>query len=190
MHYEVIIDEGETPNKCTVAPLLYRKDFRLFWVADRKPLGPLLAPILLHHEGECITRYRNLELPVQGIACIDCVWRKLNILIEKVTGPRPTFARIPEGFRSAYPRQSANNSDPAGGLATIEAIFTAAAILGNWDLSLLSEYYFGAQFVELNRQQFIKLGVAEAADPKALPVLSPRNRSSVQRKHDRRQIRG
>jgi len=188
MLYEVILDTGETPNKCTIAPLAHRPDFRLFPVKGGGVLGPLISPVLLHHQGRCLTELRNTLGPISGIATVDCVWRRLDDLIGRIKGELPILARIPDGFVTAYPRRSVNNTDPTGGLATIEAIFVAAALLGNWDVSLLSEYYFGRRFVELNSDRFLELGLHQAANPGALPILTPRARNSQQRRRDRREI--
>jgi hypothetical protein len=38
MIYEIILDAGETANKCTIAPLAHRPDFRLFPVFGEGPL--------------------------------------------------------------------------------------------------------------------------------------------------------
>lgn len=186
MLYEVILDSGETPNKCTIAPLADRPDFRLLPGKGSGPLGPLIAPVLLHHEGECLlTIKKSFDGGVNGIASIDCVWRRLDALLERIAGPLPILGRIPEGFKTVYPRRSAGGSDPVGGLATIEAIFIAGALLGNWDVSLLSEYYFGRKFVEANRDRFLELGVHQAGNPDAVPIMSLRSRNSMQRRHDR-----
>jgi ribosome biogenesis protein Tsr3 len=189
MFYEVIVDMGETQNKCTISPLAYRTDFRLTHVkSDAKEdglFGPLQSPLILHHEGECITTLVKSMGTVPGIACIDCVWRRLDGLLHRVAAPMPVYARIPDGFVTAYPRTSKQNTDPDTGLATIEAIFIAAALVGNWDASLLSEYYFGPKFIELNRTRFVELGVHQAADPAAMPVLNSKIRNSSQRRRDR-----
>jgi pre-rRNA-processing protein TSR3 len=185
MLFEVIIDAGETPNKCTIAPLSYRSDFTLFHVKGSNPLGPLKSSILLHHEGQCLSELRQSPRNFQGIASIDCVWRRLETLLHRIANPIPCLARIPEGFETAYPRRSKKNTDPTQGLATIEAIFIASALLGNWDPSLLSEYYFGRRFIELNQERFLAFGIKQAADPTAQPVLTPRSRDTMQRRRDR-----
>jgi ribosome biogenesis protein Tsr3 len=186
MQYEVILDLGETANKCTIAPLSYRSDFRLMRVQDNcGTLGPLFSSILLHHEGTCLTTVRESMPRIAGIATIDCVWRRLDGLIRRVQGPLPILARIPAGFETAYPRRSEKDFDPEGGLATIEAIFVSAALLGNWDVSLFSEYYFGRKFIEMNKNRFLELGVVQANNQENLPTLSPRTRNSKQRRRDR-----
>lgn len=188
MLYEVILDAGETVNKCTIAPLSERSDFRLFHVKGANRLGPLHSPILLHHEGKCLTELRQSLLSLTGLATIDCVWRRLEYLIGRIEGPLPLLARIPDGFVTAYPRKSSLNTDPEGGLATIEAIFVASALLGNWDVSLLSKYYFGRNFVKLNAKRFVDLGIQQASDPDAGPNWLHQSRNSLQRKRDRGKV--
>lgn len=197
MFYEIILDSQETANKCTIAPLIHRPDFHVFRVRGATTLGPLHAPILLHHQGQCLTKIRDslqgdlangLGSTIQGIASIDCVWRRLDPLIHRITGKIPQFARIPDGFETAYPRRSSKNTDPDGGLATIEAIFVASAILGNWDSTLFSEYYFGRKFIALNALRFQELGVDEAGLPHTLPPLPNRPRNSLQRRLDRGRV--
>lgn len=169
MLYEVILDSGETPNKCTIAPLESRTDFRLIRVSNILEFEPLSSNILLHPDGICLSEFRNSPREIKGIACIDCIWRRLPSLIRRLSTPIPQLVKIPSGFVTAYPRKSTDPDDPAQGLATIEAIFIASALLGNWDPSLLSQYYFGKKFVELNAVRLRDLGVAEASDPRNFP---------------------
>jgi pre-rRNA-processing protein TSR3 len=185
MLYEVILDSGETPNKCTIAPQADRRDFRIIPIRGNGPLGPLTASILLHHDGACLSEIRAELGPVSGIAAVDCVWPRLSGLIARIAAPSSRPARLPDGFVTAYPRKTYSRTDPPAGLATIEAIFLAAALLGHWDRTLLERYAFGRQFVELNAARLQALGVAEAGDPSLYPefVKSPRN--SMQRRRDR-----
>jgi len=185
MFYEVVLDASETSNKCTIAPLAHRADFRIMRAKGTRVLGPLQAPILLHPNGACLT-LRARDLPaVSGLATIDCVWRRLDTLSRRIQGPLPTLARIPDGFKTAYPRTSLKQTDPDGGLATIEAIFVAAALLGHWDVSLLSQYYFGRKFVEINASVFAALGIQQANDPLMLPLTTPVSKDSRRRRLSR-----
>jgi pre-rRNA-processing protein TSR3 len=186
MRYEIIVDSGETPNKCTITPLSGRSDFRLFPVYGEGPLGPLYSPIFLHPEGECLsTVHKALGIP-SGIACIDCVWRRLPVLEKRLAWKKePALrVRIPEGFKTVYPRVGAKHSDPEGGLATIEAIFIAAALLGNVDTSLLSKYYFARDFLEENRKRFEDFDIINL---EALPYPSktPQERNASTRRWNR-----
>jgi hypothetical protein len=70
--------------------------------------------------------------------------------MQRVSLPLPRLVRIPEGFTTAYARRNKEGKDPDAGLATIEALFIAAAFLGFWDESLLEKYYFKSEFLKGN----------------------------------------
>jgi ribosome biogenesis protein Tsr3 len=138
----------------------------------------LKSSVLLHPEGECLTKIKSS----MGIAAIDCVWRRVEPILSRIAAPVPVLARIPDGFQTAYLRKSSFGFDPDGGLATIEAIFAARALLGDWQPDLLSKYPFGRAFVELNEKRFLELGV----NIDAMPVFSPPPKNSLQRRRDRK----
>ena len=187
--YEIILDSGETANKCKIAPLSGRADFRLFRVRGEGPLGPLSAPVLLSIDGVDLSELRVAG--VQALAAVDCVWRRLPKLLARtawVDGKQPILAKIPAGFVTAYPRVGSHFKDPDGGLATIEALFTAAALLGNWDVSLFSKYYFGRRFVDLNARLFQELGVADAGIEERLPPPAAPSRDSLSRRRNRGRV--
>lgn len=187
MHYEIVLDHGETMNKCTVTPLADRPDFHFFPVFGEGKIGPLSAPILLHHEGTCLTELRGQFPTPPDLACVDCVWRRVPKIIRKLDWKTGAVrrAKVPLGFVTAYPRVGRPDQDPDGGLATIEAIFTAAALLGNWDVSLLGRYFQGRKFVELNAARFQELGVPDARDPALWPVPPPLVRHALNRRRNR-----
>ena len=80
---------------------------------------------------------------------LDSTWRRLTQLEECVIGA-PIRRSIPGGIRTAYPRVSKDGSDPMGGLASIEALFVAQALLGNRMPRLLDGYYWKTKFLSLN----------------------------------------
>ena len=80
----------------------------------------------------------------------------------RIVGPLPELVRIPDGFQTSYLRRNKRNLDPDNGLATIEALFIAAAFLGEWDESLLREYAMGAEFLRVNAPQFERHGLGRA----------------------------
>lgn len=187
MRYEIVVDSGETANKCTIAPLSYRKDFSLIPVFGEGPLGPLTAPLLLHHEGECLTKLKPFLVEVSALACIDSVWRRLPKILPRLAWEKEkaVLVKIPDGFQTAYPRVGLPHQDPSGGLATIEALFIAASLLGNWDVSLLSHYFFSQKFVALNTARFLELGVSQAAIPELLPGSPLHVRNALSRRRNR-----
>jgi pre-rRNA-processing protein TSR3 len=148
MHYEILVDKLENPRKCTIAPLKGRVDFLFRYFSGNKPVAPFQADCLLHIDGDCLSEIPRGSLG--SLALIDCTWRKVPGVLQKLEAPLPKLVRIPEHFRTAYPRMNKAGLDPTGGLATIEALFIAAAFMGVWDISLLAHYHFKNQFLELN----------------------------------------
>ncbi|MFY9342057.1 MAG: hypothetical protein WAT39_06195, partial [Planctomycetota bacterium] len=77
---------------------------------------------------------------------LDSTWRWLPALRACVVcAPLPRS--IPAGVRTAYPRTSKVFTDPAAGLASVEALFVARALLGDRDPSLLDGYRWREQFL-------------------------------------------
>lgn len=77
---------------------------------------------------------------------LDSTWRWLPRLRACVTGT-PIPRSIPAGIATAYPRASKVFDDPAGGLASIEALFLARAMLGDRDPGLLAGYHWRDDFL-------------------------------------------
>ena len=69
---------------------------------------------------------------------------------------------LPDGIRTAYPRRSKLFDDPEGGLASVEALFAATAIVGIPRFDLLDHYRWADQFLELNAKRFEQWGVSFA----------------------------
>lgn len=176
LHYEIIVDHGETPNKCTITPLAYRADFKLHF---QPPRGlALSADLLLHPEGVELNASFRSHFPVKLLGAIDCVWRRLPPLLESLSGPLPQLVSIPQDFLTAYPRISKKDYDPSGGLATIEALFIAGALLGQPDLSLLREYFFADRFLAMNEASFRRHGIVfELGGPVFRPSLERNSRN-------------
>ncbi len=172
LEFEIIVDQGETPNKCTIMPLLYRTDFKIL---RGSMAHTLRADILLHPEGEPLTSMTLAKGSVKSLAAIDCIWRRLGPILEAVDRPHPRLVSIPPGFVTAYPRTSRKDFDPEGGLATIEAIFIAAAFVGSWDLSLLQEYFFAEKFLAMNDLSFRHYGIIPHVQSPVFQPHSPKN---------------
>jgi pre-rRNA-processing protein TSR3 len=76
---------------------------------------------------------------------LDATWRWLPQLRAAVTGA-PLPRSIPAGIATAYPRTSKLFDDPAGGLASIEALYLARLLLGDPDPSLHG-YHWKEEFL-------------------------------------------
>jgi pre-rRNA-processing protein TSR3 len=158
MNFEVLMDHRENPAKCTIHPLKGRKDFNVRYFKGEGKIPAFESDLLLHVAGECLSTWKP-EAP-KSIAVIDCNWKKVAGALTRVSLPLPKLVKIPEGFVTAYPRRNKEGKDPEAGLATIEALFIAAAFLGVWDETLLENYHFSAQFLEKNEAMWkeFKLG--------------------------------
>ncbi len=187
--YEIYLDKGETSNKCTIAPLSYRSDFRLITHGCPPEQRVFLSPLLLHPDGECFAEKQNEDSKAYfGLAAVDCVWRRLPEILSSFQKPLPQLRKIPQDFQTAYPRKSQFQLDPQGGLATIEALFIGAAFLGHWDLTLLEKYYFAGPFLDLNKQVFLKYGIEEARLATTLPPPTVLERNSALRRRARGRV--
>lgn len=162
MRYEILVDRTESPNKCSILPLSYRRDFRIVRFDRRHPIGALTGDLLLHPDGAPLSERAPGALGDSAsllLSAIDCNWMRLGNIVRRIDGPLPPLVRIPDGFETAYPRRNKKDRDPAGGLATIEALFVAAAFLGVWDETLLREYPMGAEFLAVNAEQWRRHGL-------------------------------
>ncbi len=163
MKFEILVDKTESVSKCTILPLEYRADFEIIRFSRNRPIAPLKGDFLLHPEGLLLDKIqdelRSRPTPVEKVSLIDCNWRRLSGILDLLEKPWPTLVRIPDGFTTAYPRRNKQGLDPENGLATIEALFIAAAFFGHWDETLLKEYYFASRFLEINHATFTKFGL-------------------------------
>ena len=80
------------------------------------------------------------------ILVLDSTWRLLPGLQQCLTG-RLRRRSIPWHVESAYPRKSKLFYDPMGGLASIEALYLAAELLGESDPTLLDGYEWKEEFL-------------------------------------------
>jgi pre-rRNA-processing protein TSR3 len=165
--YDLLVDRGEIPQKCTILPLAYRPDFHIRRFDLKEPIARLESGVLLHVDGAPLDELApSLRARgVRSIALIDTVWKRCERIVDLIEKPLPPLARIPDGFLTAYPRRNKKNLDPDGGLATIEALFIAAAFLGTWDETLLAEYYFADRFLTANQSVFARFGLGPHAKP-------------------------
>ena len=149
MHFEILMDKKENPRKCTIAPNKDRKDFQIRYFKRNMKIPAFQSEVLLHIDGIPLQDLAAKN-SIQSIGLIDCTWKKVSGVLTRLEKPFPVLASMPSGFLTAYPRKNLEGNDPDGGLATIEALFIAAAFCGHWDESLLEHYYFGKEFLRIN----------------------------------------
>lgn len=157
MRYEILMDAKENPRKCTILPLKKRSDFYIRYFDAGKPISAFQSQLLLHIDGEDLSEWKEEE--VSSLGLIDCNWRKVAPAMQQLALPLPRLVKIPNSFVTAYPRRNKQGLDPEAGLATIEALFIAAAFLGKWDETLFDQYHFKNQFLEMNEAQWKRFGL-------------------------------
>ena len=100
---------------------------------------------LLHPDGEPL----GPEDASRPLLLIDSSWRDLPRVLRGVQGTLHKRS-LPKGLVTAYPRKSNYFEDPETGLASIEALHAAIAMLGQRDHRLLEGYYWAEQYLERN----------------------------------------
>ena len=80
---------------------------------------------------------------------LDSTWHLLPRVRNKIYG---NFASrsLPPTIRTAYPRASKMHKDPASGLASVEALYSALKLMGESADGILEAYSFAAKFLEIN----------------------------------------
>jgi pre-rRNA-processing protein TSR3 len=132
----------ENPKKCSVLPLKGRADVQ-FYSYPLKELPDLTGYIRLAAEGPPL----SAADAAAGILLLDGSWRAADAMTRRFAHIEP---RSLAGFHTAYPRVSRLGTDPANGLASIEALYIAHRILGRPTAGLLDHYHWAASFLALN----------------------------------------
>lgn len=138
----IVRDRKENPKKCSVMPIRDRPDVRLF-PYPAKELPELTGYVRLAAEGPPLSR-ADAD---RGILLLDGSWRSADAMTRAFDHVEP---RSLSGFTTAYPRVSKLGTDPANGLASIEALFLAYHILGRPTAGLLDHYRWRDRFLEAN----------------------------------------
>ena len=132
----------ENPRKCSILPLRDRKDIVLLKhpVLERPELA---GYVRLAAEGpELSAADRDA-----GVLLLDGSWRWAAAMTRDFIDVPP---RSLYGWRTAYPRASKLGTDPANGLASVEALFVAYHVLGRPTAGLLDHYRWAAEFLRTN----------------------------------------
>lgn len=143
MEILIVHDPREPANKCSVTPLRGMDGVR-FVPLRRNARVHVGRRLWLHPEGDELgPADRGIDLLL-----IDCTWRRLATLSKRIDGellPR----RLPP-LITAFPRRSKLTPDPEHGLASVEALYAATALLGAPRPELLAHYHWAAEFLAAN----------------------------------------
>ena len=139
----------ENIKKCSLQGLFGREDslFLSYPLLPSLDISAVLeGGIVLSFEGEEISK--NDSGP---IIIIDATWRYAEKMLSQISGLNRCKKRtIPSCWKTAYPRYQTGCSDPDRGLASIEALYVAARIMGHDCEELLDHYYFKDLFLKKN----------------------------------------
>jgi len=136
-------DPRESVDKCSLTPLRGMASMRFVpHRSDRRV--EVAGRILLHPDGELLTAGDR----GRGILLVDCSWRRVPHLLAALDG-QLVRRRLP-ALVTAYPRKSRQFEDPACGLASVEALYAALAILGETRAEVLAQYRWARQFLDNN----------------------------------------
>jgi pre-rRNA-processing protein TSR3 len=141
---QILRDPRESAKKCSLTPLRGLPGIHFVEYAPERRVEAS-GRVLLHTDGELIGP-ADAE---RGLLLIDCSWRRVESLLRVVDGA-PVRRRLPP-LQTAYPRRSTTYEDPGEGLASVEALYAALALMGRARPELLAAYRWRDEFLRLNR---------------------------------------
>ncbi|MHC4829977.1 MAG: hypothetical protein ACYTFT_06425 [Planctomycetota bacterium] len=142
---EVVIvrHRKEKKSKCSLEPLVGREGIRFLTYPLREDPPALSGFVRLSIEGPPLGPADR----ERGLLMLDATWR-LVLPMERLF--HEVEPRSLPALETAYPRVSKLFEDPAGGLASIEALFAAFLASGRDAEGLLDAYRGAARFLECN----------------------------------------
>lgn len=149
----VIRHRKENLKKCSLAGLEAREDF-LFFTYPLKEEPSCAGYILLAVDAE---EDLTLSDASHGLLILDATWRYASIMQKNIPITDTLIKRrLPKGLKTAYPRRQQDCPSPEQGLASIEALAAAYAILGRDSHGLLAQYFWRKDFLLMNPLCFPK----------------------------------
>lgn len=146
----IIRHARENLKKCSLRGLESSGDY-LFLTYPGLVLPDLTGYFLLSIEGEVLSS----EDSTKGMLLLDGTWRYAmkmqKFVLERFDLPK---RKLPDQFRTAYPRRQEECLDPERGLASIEALYAANFLLGRKTEGLLDNYHWKDEFLVKNQGLF------------------------------------
>ena len=170
----------ENLKKCSLTPLSGHSALVFYSYPqglDQLPIVPgtilltIGAPVLSPRDG-VDSLERGRDQPSEGgkiangqspLLLIDGTWRLAKVMQQQVIhryGPALRHFSLPS-CRTAYPRRQTDCAEPEEGLASVEALFLAHAILGRPCEGLLDGYHWKDSFLEMNRHLWEQIAFRE-----------------------------
>src|SRR5208282_570277 len=118
----IVRHSKENPRKCSILPLRGRPGIVILGYPVN-PMPDFAAYIRLADEGPELS-----PADAQcGLLLLDGSWRRAAAMTQAFQHVPP---RSLHGYQTAYPRVSKQGTDPAHGLASVEALYIAHRMLG------------------------------------------------------------
>ena len=151
MQINVLMFNQDDPKKCTAAKLVR------FGLA--KKITALRSKTALLHPFAIDTLLNSEKRIFHSITAIDCSWNKAEKMFQK------KYSGIPRKLPSLLAGNPVNYSK-INKLTTVEALASAAFILGNEELcsDLLAKFNWGHTFLELNENLLNDYQSAQSED--------------------------
>lgn len=144
----VIRHRRENLKKCTLRFLTKRPDFS-FFSYPLKRIPNLENYVLLSLDA---SEELSIDDHPKGLLILDGTWRYAQVMERTIFFPLSVKRRcLPSYLQTAYPRRQPDCPEPSAGLASIEALAAAYAILGRGFLELLDQYYWREEFLHKNQ---------------------------------------
>jgi pre-rRNA-processing protein TSR3 len=166
MRFVVVQDYKENRRKCSLRPLEDLEEFQWMRLSHppSEPRGPLSSvelgdgillavdapPLSIADRAFVEGEDRGTSAP---IVILDSTWRRLEHLHSRLTvrpGAQLLRRSLPRDWCTAYPRVSKVFDDPEQGLASVEALFVATAVLGEPRHDFLRNYRWRDDFLRRN----------------------------------------
>lgn len=143
----VLRHRRENLKKCSLRGLESRPDFRFYTYPKEIPQIKPVDYVLLGLEGPPLTE----KDAARGVLLIDGTWRYAEKMFAAVVKQMDIEVRsLPAHFRTAYPRRQEDCVHPERGLASVEALYIAYALLKRDPTGLLDNYYWKNDFLKIN----------------------------------------
>ena len=137
----IVRHPDENLAKCSLEPLRHRAEFSFLQYSSFLEVESTGA-IVLSVEAPLISD----EDVGRPLILLDGNWKHVPKLKSCLRG-NPLYRSLPP-VSTAYPRRNDGGLDPAGGLASVEALYLALKLMGHDDISLLSHYHWREQFLK------------------------------------------
>ncbi len=139
----------ENLKKCSLKGLETRSDC-LFFTYPQEELPDLSPYVLLSLDAPVLS---DADLG-KGIFLIDGTWRYAAQMQKPYSLQRRS---LPSHFQTAYPRRQPDCPEPSQGLASVEALFAAYAILRRDTNGILDHFHWREEFIQKNFRHFQEL---------------------------------